>query len=89
MKNLTQKQRKDLEKILSDLKTAKKYLLKDETLVCRKTRGAPYGTDYVNKTGEGIGSMNKQIGTDLCYLYNSIDALENMLNPVEVPIELI
>ncbi len=81
MKNLTKKDQAFLSNILIDLKKAQKYILRVDTLICLKDTGKPYGTSYVNKEGAGLSVMNKEIGSDICYLYNSIRNLENALYP--------
>lgn len=76
-----------LNNALNDLCKAQKYILKSDTFFGSKDRGTPYGTSYVNKAGEGISEHNKEVGTELCYLYNAIGKLKSILEPIEVEID--
>lgn len=82
-KKLNQKEAAILQNILSDLKTAEKYIQRTDIELCRLNK-MPYGTSYINKEGQGVDIINKHIGSDLCYLYNAIRKLENILQPANI-----
>ncbi len=81
-KKLNQKELTLFKSVLADLKRAEKYIIHPETVIA-KTNKHPYGTSFVNKQGEALDAMNKHIGSDICYLYNSIRTLDKMLNKSE------
>lgn len=81
---LSNKDTAQLQNILSDMKTARKYIMKPQTLICSNV--LPNLTSYYNKAGEGITPMTKECGSELCYLFNAIDKLERFLNPVQVEV---
>lgn len=69
--------KKDLQEITTALefaRKARKYLAKDSTVVA--TTMLPNLTSYYNKEGAGITPLQKFVGSDLCYLDNSINRLE-------------
>lgn len=75
---LNKKEKQSLESVLYDLKRAKNYILKDNTIIAGKTNitSMPENTYLNKKDGEQIVVFNKHIGTELCYLYNAIERLE-------------
>lgn len=80
MANLTKKQVQSLESILFDLERVQKFLLKDSTIVATETK---LTSDQENtwKCGNRVATtFNKNIGNDLCYLYNAKDRLNSFLN---------
>lgn len=78
-KKLNQKELALFRAILADLKRAEKYIQRPDVAVGR-LNPHPYGTSYINKQGEGFDPMNKEVGTDLCYLSNAIRRLGQMLD---------
>ena len=88
MKKLSKKQKEmnQLKTILLELRITKKYLLSPEVVVGYKVNGEPYGDSYVNKQNEGISLVGKYTGSDLCYLYNAIEKLEDIVNPPSIKV---
>ena len=77
---LTLKATRELTYILKELKTVAKHILKDSIYVCTETHGHT-SLDYINKkTGHSITPFNKEIGTELCYLYNSIKDMKQFIS---------
>lgn len=75
------KDKKQLENILSDLKESYNFLMKESTVILKKSNltTIPEST-YTNKlTGETFHSFTKEIGSDLCYLGNAIVKLTNFI----------
>lgn len=66
---MTKKEVKLLTGILADMTKAERHILRDDIRFC-----------MVTKNGNSV-TINKHIGSELCYLYNAIDRLELMLNP--------
>ena len=71
---LNKKQQIELHNILARLRKAESYIEKEDTLICSKS--LPHALSFYDKTGTGITPMNKQAGSDICYLYNGINELE-------------
>lgn len=67
---MTKKRLKQLQDVQSRLITGINYIKRDSTIIC--SNRLPNATSYYNKEGEGISPMNKEIGSDLCYLYSAL-----------------
>ena len=65
---LTQQQQKDLADIIGRLERAERFIKNDSTEIVRD-----FG-------GSGKASINKEIGSDLCYLYQAKTRLIDFLN---------
>ena len=75
--------RSKLRDIERDLLQAKRYIKSDRTHFCVRTNNITT-LDYTNKaSGESLQIMNKDVGSDLCYLYNAIDSLNRLLIDAE------
>lgn len=85
-KKLSRKEKDLLLSALNDLSKAEKFILNDKTILgCRHK--TIYGDSFINKNGEAIGVYNKHIGSDICYLFNAIRSLKNILEPIKSPEE--
>lgn len=83
---MTKKQLKQLQDIQYRLITGISYIKKDSTLVCSDKM--PTALSFYNKDGKGITPMNKEIGSDLCYLYSALSNLTALIlaeQNIEVP----
>lgn len=67
--NLTKSDKKELEDILWKLKQAERFVMKPEISICT-----------TDKFTGAIIPLTKEIGSDLAYLYRSIDLLQNFIN---------
>ena len=79
---LTLKQKSQLQTIFNNMQKSELFLLKDTTVIAIKSNLTNAKEDtWINKaTGENSYQFNKQIGNDLCYLYNAIGSMQNFLN---------
>lgn len=86
MAKLTQKQESRLRGILSELEEGIAFLKQPGVHVMCETKSET--TDlWANQQGQRAYSMNKEIGSKLCYLYNAKSHLEQFLTPVIVETE--
>lgn len=74
---MTKKKLKQLEDIQYKLSKAVTYLKRSDTFVCSDK--LPHALSYYDKHGKGLTPMNKEIGSDLCYLYSAFNAVTNMI----------
>lgn len=84
---MTKKQLQQLQNIQYSLKKGIDYLKKDSTLVCSDS--LPHNLSFYNKDGKGITPMNKFVGTDLCYLYNALQNITEIIlseQKVKIPV---
>lgn len=84
---MTKKRLKQLEDIQGRLIKGIDCIKNNNTLVCSKS--LPTALSYYNKEGEGITPMNKEIGSDLCYLYSALANLTGIINAekkIEIPV---
>lgn len=81
-KKLNKKEKLLLNSILKDLYKAEEFILRQEIRLCRVDQ-MPYGTSFINKEGKSLSEINKHVGSDLCYMYNAIDRLQNLLKESE------
>ena len=81
---LSKKDAAKLNAILGDLNKVKNYIQKESTIIAGKTNitSLPENTYINKKTGEQIIEFNKNVGTELCYLYNAIEKINYLLNPI-------
>lgn len=85
---MTKKRLKQLEDIQMGLIKGINYIKSNNTLICSKS--LPHSLSYYNRDGEGITIMNKEIGSDLCYLYSALANLTALImaeKRIELPIE--
>jgi hypothetical protein len=86
MAKLSQKQESKLRGILAELETGIDFLKRADLHVMRETNSTT--TDvWAGPDGKRAYSMNKDIGSNLCYLYNAKQHLEQFLTPVIVETE--
>lgn len=79
------KSKKDIKiinEVIISLKKAKDFILRKDVYFCMETKSIISNT-YTNREGRGLTSFNKEIGSELCYLYKAIDSLELLINPKE------
>ena len=84
---MTKKQIKALQNIQSALLKASNYIQSEHTFVCSDS--LPNALSYYNKDGKGLTPMNKQIGSDLCYLGNAIRDITYLITSaqkIEIPV---
>lgn len=74
---MTKKQLKQLQDIQGRLIKGINYIKNKNTLICSNI--LPTALSYYNKEGEGITPMNKEIGSDLCYLYSALSNLTDII----------
>jgi hypothetical protein len=76
------KDRKQLNNILGHMRKANDFLMKESTIIAVKSNATcmPEDTFINKKTGETCHIFTKQIGNDLCYLFNAINLLESFIN---------
>lgn len=83
---ITKKAYNELVNTLEQLKRGQKFLMANDVHVCkdRKTLTSIDGftSSYKENVGIALYSMNKDIGTELCYLNNGISSLEKFINNV-------
>lgn len=79
---LTKKQQLELNNILNSLNKVQNFILKKDTIIGHITT-LEHGDEntWINKkTNEKMFTFTKEIGNDLCYLYN---AKNNLINFIE------
>ncbi len=74
---MTKKHLKQLEDIQYRLIKGINYLKQPEIEVCHSKHLD--ALSFYNKAGEGLQPMNKQIGSDLCYLYSALANITNII----------
>jgi len=74
---MTKKHLRQLNAILSDLLTVKKFLFRSDIEVC--TDKMPNALSFFDQTGRGLTPLMQAYGSDLVYLWNAIDKLEAMI----------
>lgn len=79
---MTRKMRDSLEKIRDDLKEAQDFILNDKTFLCMDfgDMAAMPEHKYTNGHGKIVHAVEKRIGSKICYLYNALRNVENLLN---------
>ena len=78
---MNKKDSKRLYAILEDMEKTQEYLLKPTVHVGVENK-CPNGLSYTNRDGISIDSINKYVGSNLCYLYNAINRLKGLLEEV-------
>jgi len=79
MANLNKKQIQSIESILFDLEKAEKFLLKETTIIAVE-RSVTSDKENTWKSGDRVATtFNKNVGNDLCYLYNAKERLNLFL----------
>jgi hypothetical protein len=84
---MTKKQIAALQDIQGRLLKGIQHLKKDNVFVCSDT--LPTSLSFYNKDGKGITPVNKEIGSDLCYLYSALSNLTTLIlheTKIEVPV---
>ena len=86
---LTKQETQKLADILSNLKTAQKYISKEEIRIINTNYKTGFKEDiYTNGTGVQVGvNIDKEIGSDIVYLRNAIQKLEYFLYPPQIETE--
>jgi len=84
MANLTRKQRESLETILYHAKRAERYVRQPNISIARKGGMASTTLHCVNQQGTVLYEVDKEIGSDLCGLYDAVRSLDRFLNPPTV-----
>lgn len=79
MDSITKRDRRMLGDILLSMRKAQTFIKRDTTFVCKKSDLSAGDDTFLNKKGVSLVSINKEIGSDLCYLDNAIRSLENFL----------
>ena len=88
MAKLTQKQKRQLERILSDLERAEGYIRGPEITGIARIADSPNGASYIlnspaclamNKGVKAIDVMHKETGSDIVGLYSAREALDAFL----------
>jgi len=75
---LNKKEKQALTTALANLAKGVEYLKSDRVIMCHSNK-SPNHFSYINKQGQGIDEMNKFIGSDLCYLYRALEALQQVI----------
>jgi hypothetical protein len=75
---LTIKQRKALERVLYDIRRAKAYIDRPDTVVCGRSDMATTTLHYTRGDGTGgaLYALNKEYGSDLCGMESAERALQ-------------
>lgn len=79
MATLTKKQIQELNYILGRITAGVAYIDKPDTKVCTTDR-VPNAFSYVNKEGEGITAINKEIGSPLVYIRTAKEMLSDFIS---------
>ena len=87
MGTLTRKQRTALEAILYHAKRAEKYIKQPNVAIARKGGMASTTLHCVNQQGTVLYEIDKEIGSDITGLYETVRSLERFLNPPEIEVE--
>jgi hypothetical protein len=87
MATLTRKQRESLETVLYHAKRAERYLKQPSIAIAKKGGMATTTLHCVNQQGTVLYELDKEIGSDLCGLYDAVRSLDRFLNPPTVEIE--
>lgn len=87
MGTLTRKQRTALEAILYHAKRAERYIKQPTVAIARKGGTATTTLHCVNQQGTVLYEIDKEIGSDLTGLYETVLSLERFLNPPEIEVE--
>ena len=69
---------KELEWVKCNLEKAVKYLMSDDIYICTKSNGTTT-LDFKNKD-KYIYPVNKEVGSDLCGLFNGLSIVEGLIN---------
>jgi hypothetical protein len=72
---LLQRDRRLLETVLGQLQRAERFLVSEETLVCRRKRMATTTIDLTNAQGTVCQEIDKCIGSELCLFFSAIHNL--------------
>lgn len=89
LNKLNSREKMRLEAIFSDLSRAAGYIRKSSVAVCivddRKVNGvAGNSLSYTNKDGIALNPVLKEVGSELCYLFNALDKMKDILYPDEL-----
>ena len=76
---LLKRDRALLETVLGQLERAAKFIVSDDTLVCRKKRVATTTLDFTNQQGVTCQEIDKYIGSELCLFFTAIHNLRSGL----------
>ena len=78
---LLKKDRKQLEAVLQNLQRVQRYILSDQVAFVKTKSMATTTTDLTDQQGHTFtGPMEKQNGTELCYLYSATNQLHRLLH---------
>ena len=78
---MSKKQRQQIANALGHLQRARTYLLKADTVICRRASFASTVLHLTRADGLTLYPVEKEYGSDLTGLDMGIDALERVLNP--------
>ena len=78
-----------LEDILNNIDTAERYIKKDSIIFAMHTNYTDKNI-YTGPEGQKLIPLNKEIGSDLCYLYNAGRKLRQLISAektkgIEIP----
>lgn len=76
---MAKKDRARLESVLEKLIKGQKYILADDTLVCKTKAMATTTLDFTNAQGQVCVSLNKEYGSELALLHTGIEQLKKIL----------
>lgn len=79
MAQLTNQQIRELQDILCRIKNVEQFILSDQVAVCQKNSKLTDPDKYINRNGDEVTEMNKHIGSNLAYLYQSTERLQNFI----------
>lgn len=82
---LNKKERQTLQDILYSIEKAETYIKKNDLIIAHEMTITclPEHT-YKNSNGKTICEVNKEIGSNICYLYNAVRNLKRFLIPPQV-----
>uniref|UniRef100_A0A6M3L0R5 Uncharacterized protein n=1 Tax=viral metagenome TaxID=1070528 RepID=A0A6M3L0R5_9ZZZZ len=81
---LTKKQISSLYYVLRNLERARDYLMSKDTAVCHKGTFASTTLHYSRADGSTLYEVEKTYGSDLTGLFNGIESIKSLLNPVAI-----
>ena len=80
MGKLTKQQIRTLEAAREHLVWAQEYIQSKDTVIARKTNmSCGENNDYINKAGEQIGAICKDIGSPLCGISHALGNINRLL----------
>lgn len=74
---MTKKLIKELQDVQGRLIKGIAYIKKDSVFICSDT--LPNGLSFYNKEGKGITPMNKEVGSELAYIYTALYNLTEII----------